>query len=62
LLVQTPSSVDWSWNFSDPSFVNASGAGGGGYAGWWNNTTNAAGAGQTSGSQWLLRTQLQVSF
>jgi hypothetical protein len=58
----TKLSVDWSWNFSDPSFVNASGAGGGGYAGWWNNTTNAAGAGQTSGSQWLLRTQLQVSF
>jgi hypothetical protein len=56
-------SVDWSWNFSDPSAVNNSGAGGWGYTGWWNNTAGGAGAtNTTTGSQWLLRTQLQVSF
>ena len=57
----TKLSVDWSWNFSDPSAVNNSGAGGWGYTGWWNNA-NANGTNSTTGSQWLLRTQLQVSF
>ncbi|MDP6479774.1 MAG: porin [Phycisphaerales bacterium] len=57
-------SVDWSWCFSDPSMVNAIGAGGGGYAGWWNNSAAVGGVtmNSTDGSQWLLRTQLQVSF
>jgi hypothetical protein len=61
-------SVDWSWNFSDPSAVNNSGAGGYGYTGNWNNANialigvPATGQNLTSGSQWLLRTQLQVSF
>jgi len=59
----TKLSVDWSWNFSDPSAVNNSGGGGWGYTGFWNNTAGGAGALNTSsGSQWLLRTQLQVSF
>jgi len=52
----TKLSVDWNWCFSDPGFANALGGGAMGYTGWW---TNAA---QTSGSQWLFRTQLQVSF
>ncbi len=52
----TKLSADWSWCFSDPSMANGMGGGGWGYTGWWNNTT------QTSGSLWLLRTQLQVSF
>ena len=59
-------SIDWNWCFSDPSMVNANGAGGGGYAGWWNNSAvvvpPGANMNTTSGSQWLLRTQLQVSF
>ena len=49
-------SVDWNWCFSDPTAANAQGAGGWGYTGWWQNAT------QTDGSQWMLRTQLQVSF
>jgi hypothetical protein len=57
-------SIDWNWCFSDPSMVNAYGAGGGGYAGWWNNSAAVGGVNMnsTDGSQWLLRTQLQVSF
>jgi hypothetical protein len=57
----TKLSVDWSWNFSDPSAVNNAGAGGWGYTGLW-NTANGNGTNSSSGSQWLLRTQLQVSF
>ena len=56
----TKLSADFNWCFSDPSAVNTAGAGGGGYTGWWNNVT--ANNGQSSGSQMLLRTQLQVSF
>lgn len=52
----TKLSADFNWCFSDPSFANGLGAGGGGYTGWWSNST------QSSGSQMLLRTQLQVSF
>ena len=52
----TKLSVDWNWCFSDPSFVNALGGGAYGYTGWWMNGA------QSSGSQWLLRTQLQISF
>lgn len=52
----TKLSADLNWCFSDPSQANSDGAGGGGYAGWWDNTN------QTSGSQVLLRTQLQISF
>ena len=51
-------SVDWSWNFSDPAVTLAAGGSAHGTTGWW-------GGGQsqnTSGSQWLLRTQLQVAF
>ncbi|MDP7070687.1 MAG: porin [Phycisphaerales bacterium] len=58
----TKLSADWSWCFSDPSMANAMGGGGWGYTGWWNNTGGAIPGGQTSGSLWLLRTQLQVSF
>jgi hypothetical protein len=62
----TKFSIDWNWCFSDPSMVNANGAGGGGYAGWWNNSAvvvpPGANMNTTDGSQWLLRTQLQVSF
>jgi hypothetical protein len=57
----TKLSADFNWCFSDPSAVNALGAGGGGYTGWWNNVTGGP-SGQSSGSQMLLRTQLQVSF
>jgi hypothetical protein len=52
----TKLSVDWNWCFSDPSFANALGGGAFGYTGWWTNNL------QSSGSQWLLRTQLQISF
>ncbi len=55
-------SVDWNWCFSDPSMVNNMGAGGWGYTDWWSNSTNVTSGGQTDGSQWMLRTQLQVSF
>ena len=60
----TKLSVDWTYNFSDPSAVNNSGAGGWGYTGLWNNIPAGAANGQnrTSGSQWLLRCQLQVAF
>ena len=60
----TKLSVDWNWCFSDPSFANTmSGGGAWGPTGWWSNTpTTGSSVGQTSGSQWLLRTQLQVSF
>jgi hypothetical protein len=50
-------SVDWSWNFSDPHTTLVQGGSAHGPTGWW-----GGGAGQTSGSQWLLRTQLQVAF
>lgn len=50
-------SVDWAWNFSDPHTTLATGGTAHGYSGWW-----GGGAGQTSGSQWMLRSQLQVSF
>ncbi len=50
-------SVDWSWNFSDPHTTLAAGGSAHGYTGWW-----GGGAAQTSGSQWMLRTQLQVAF
>jgi hypothetical protein len=50
-------SVDWSFCFSDPHTTIVNGGSGGGYTGWW-----GGGANQTTGSQWLLRTQLQVSF
>ena len=52
----TKLSVDWNWCFSDPTLANSLGAGGGGYTGWWANGA------QSNGSQWLLRTQLQISF
>ena len=53
-------SVDWNWCFADPSTVNALGAGAWGATGWWNNLGQS---GQmTTGSMWLLRTQLQISF
>jgi hypothetical protein len=52
----TKLSADWNWCFSDPSLVNRQGAGAWGPTGWWNN------AAQSNGSQWLLRTQLQISF
>jgi len=48
-------SVDWSFCFSDPNTTLNNGGQGWGYTGWWNGA-------QTTGSQWLLRTQLQVSF
>jgi len=53
----TKLSVDWNWCFSDPTYANALGGGAFGYTGWWTNA-----GGQTAGSQWLLRTQLQISF
>jgi len=52
----TKLSADWNWCFSDPTMANGLGAGAWGYSGWWSN------ASQSSGSQWLLRTQLQISF
>ncbi len=51
-------SVDWNWCFADPSTANTLGAGAWGPTGWWNNTAG----GMTTGSMWLLRTQLQISF
>jgi hypothetical protein len=53
-------SVDWNWCFSDPSTVNTLGAGAFGPTGWWNNI--GGNNGMTTGSMWLLRTQLQISF
>ena len=53
----TKLSADWSWCFTDPSLANGIGGGAWGPTGWW-----ASAAGQTSGSLWLLRTQLQISF
>jgi hypothetical protein len=50
-------SVDWSWNFSDPSTTLREGGSAHGPTGYW-----GGGATNTSGSQWLLRTQLQVAF
>jgi hypothetical protein len=49
-------SVDWSWNFSDPTMTLTEGGQAWGYTGMNTNSAN------TSGSQWLLRTQLQVAF
>lgn len=50
-------SIDWNWAFSDSTTAAAQGnTGGYGYTGWWTSTV------ATSGSQWLLRTQLQVAF
>jgi len=51
-------SVDWSWNFSDPSVTLRNGGSAHGPTGWWGGGQNN----NTSGSQWLLRTQLQVAF
>ncbi|MDP7029448.1 MAG: porin [Phycisphaerales bacterium] len=53
----TKLSADWSWCFTDPSLANTIGGGAWGYTGWWDSA-----AGQTTGSLWLLRTQLQISF
>jgi len=53
----TKLSADWSWAFADPSGANAIGGGAWGPTGWWLSSV-----GQTSGSLWLLRTQLQISF
>ena len=51
----TKISADWSYSFNDQSFVNDLGGGAWGPTGWWANGT-------ADGSQWMLRTQLQVAF
>ncbi len=50
-------SIDWTWSFTDPSAAMIYGNGAWGYTGWWSSTN-----GLTTGSMWLLRTQLQVGF
>jgi hypothetical protein len=50
-------SLDWTWSFTDPSTAFAYGNGAWGYTGWW-----ASENGLTTGSLWLLRAQMQLSF
>jgi hypothetical protein len=50
-------SLDWTWSFTDPSTVFAYGSRAWGPTGWW-----VSGNGTTTGSLWLLRTQMQLSF
>ncbi|MCH2139717.1 MAG: OprO/OprP family phosphate-selective porin [Phycisphaerales bacterium] len=57
----TKLSVDWSYSFSDQSFA-ANQGNGVGYSDWWNNTPAAGGNGLNDGSNWMIRTQLQVAF
>ena len=54
---QVKLSLDWTWSFTDPSTAFAYGNGAWGYTGWW-----ASSNGSTTGSLWLLRTQMQLSF
>ncbi len=54
---QVKLSIDWTWSFTDPSTAFAYGNGSWGYTGLW-----ASKNGLTTGSLWLLRTQMQLSF
>jgi len=50
-------SLDWTWSFTDPSTALAYGSRSWGPTGWWVSQN-----GTTTGSLWLLRTQMQLSF